>query len=156
MIEERAHVVNIEGNDIWVETQRRSACDQCAVNKGCGTSVLGKVVGIKRNKVRVLNPKDKKVSIGDEIIVGINEQALVRGSMIIYLVPLIFLFLFGMLGEVLSVQLKILEPDYLAIISGLIGLFSGFCLVKIFSSRASYDSRYQPVLLQRVINTRSE
>ncbi|WP_455199475.1 SoxR reducing system RseC family protein, partial [Kaarinaea lacus] len=70
MIEERAEVVSIEDGDIWVETQRRSACGQCAVNKGCGTAVLGKVIGNKRTRVRVLNPTDTRVSIGDEIVVG--------------------------------------------------------------------------------------
>ena len=150
MIEERAEVVNIDGSDIWVETQRRSACDHCAVNKGCGTSVLGKVIGVKSSRVRVLNPRDKKVSIGDEIIVGINEQALVRGSMIIYLVPLLLLFIFGLLGEALSVQMNILNPDIVVIMSGLIGLIIGFSLVKLFSLQVSRDSRYQPVLLHRV------
>lgn len=154
MIEEHAEVVNIDGSDIWVETQRRSACDHCAVNKGCGTSVLGKVIGVKSSRVRVLNPDDKKVSIGDEIIVGINEQALVKGSIIIYLVPLVLLFIFGLLGETLSVQMNILNSDIVAIISGLIGLATGFFLVKLFSFQVSHDSRYQPVLLHRVNRTK--
>lgn len=156
MIEEHAQVVNIEGSDIWVETQRRSACDHCSVNKGCGTSVLGKVIGVKSSRVRVLNPEEKKVSIGDEIVVGINEQALVRGSMIIYLVPLVFLFVFGLLGETLAAQMNILESDVMAIIMGLVGLLIGFSLVKLFSIQIGHDSRYQPVLLHRVIRTRSE
>lgn len=156
MIEERAEVVSIEGGDVWVETQRRSACGQCAVNKGCGTAVLGKVIGNKRTRVRVLNPKDTRVSIGDEIVVGIDEQALVRGSLFIYMVPLVFLFLFGLLGEVLSVQLNVDNPDLLVIILGLIGLFAGFYLVKKFSGNIRGDSRYQPVLLHRVIHTNVE
>jgi len=156
MIEERAKVVNIDGSDIWVETQRRSACDHCAVNKGCGTSVLAKVIGVKSSRVRVLNPDEKKVSIGDEIVVGINEQALVRGSMIIYLLPLVFLFVFGLLGQTLSVQMNIMTPDVMAILAGLSGLLLGFSLVKLFSIQIGSDSRYQPVLLHRVIQTKLE
>lgn len=155
MIEERAEVVGIDGNDVWVETQRRSACAQCAVNHGCGTAVLGKVIGVKRSRVRVLNPNDTRVSIGDEIIVGINEQALVRGSFMIYLVPLVFLFLFGLLGEVLSRQLNIMNPDVLSIIFGLFGLLTGFYLVKRFSRDIRSDLRYQPVLLHRVAHNNS-
>ena len=50
MIAENAQVVGFEGNDIWVETQRKTACGQCAANKGCGTAVLSKVLGNKRSR----------------------------------------------------------------------------------------------------------
>lgn len=156
MIEERAEVVSIEGGDVWVETQRRSACAQCAVNNGCGTAVLGKVLGNKRSRVRVLNPEDAKVSIGDEIIVGIDEQALVRGSLVIYLVPLIFLFLFGLLGEVLTDQLHLGNPELMVVIFGILGLLSGFYLVKKFTRGIQDNSRYQPVLLHRVIGMNTD
>lgn len=151
MIEERAEVVSIEHGEVWVETRRRSACGQCAVNKGCGTAVLAKVIGNKRNRVRVLNPDDTSVSIGDEIVVGIEEQALVRGSLVIYLVPLLTLFLFGLLGEVLSVQLNLGNPDIPVIVFGLFGLVVGFYLVKMFSLNIRRNARYQPVLLHRII-----
>lgn len=153
MIEEHAQVVALDGDDIWVKTQRRSACGQCAANKGCGTAVLGKVLGNKRSKVRVLNPKATKVSIGDEIVVGIEEQALVRGSLAIYFAPLLTLFLFGLLGEVFALQLNFSSPDIVVITFSLLGLALGFVWVKKFSGMINRDSRYQPVLLHRVLRT---
>lgn len=153
MIEEQARVVAIEGDDIWIETQRRSACGQCAANKGCGTAVLGRVLGVKRNIVRILNPSDTKVSIGDEIIVGIQEQALVRGSLAIYIVPLLMLFLFGYLGELLASQLHSSSPDIIVLFLGFFGLALGFLWVKVFSAKASNDVRYQPILLRRLVQT---
>lgn len=153
MIEEHAQVVSLDGDEVWVETQRRSACGQCAANKGCGTAVLGKVLGNKRSQVRVLNPKAKKVSIGDEVIVGIEEQALVQGSLAVYVVPLIALFLFGLLGDVLATQLNVVNPDIFVSVIGLLGLALGFVWVKRFTSGISSDSRYQPILLHRVLET---
>ncbi|MEE8380204.1 MAG: SoxR reducing system RseC family protein [Gammaproteobacteria bacterium] len=147
MIEEYAQVVGFEDDDIWVETQRKSACGQCSANKGCGTAVLSKVLGNKRSRVRVLNPKAMKVSIGDEIVVGIEEQALVRGSLAIYMAPLLALFLFGLLGGVLADQFNMVKPDTLVIIFSLFGLALGFMWVKRFSGVISNDPRYQPVLL---------
>ena len=147
MIEEYAQVVGFEGGDIWVETQRKSACGQCSANKGCGTAVLSKVLGNKRSRVRVLNPNATEVSIGDEIIVGIEEQALVRGSLAIYMAPLLALFLFGLLGGVLADQFNMVKPDTLVIIFSLFGLGLGFMWVKRFSGVISSDPRYQPVLL---------
>jgi len=151
MIEEFAKVVAFEGDDVWVETQRQSACGQCAANKGCGTATLAKVLGNKRTRVRVLNPRSTKVSIGDEIVVGIEEQALVRGSLAIYLAPLLALFLSGLLADVLAGQLSIARPEIFIIIISMIGLGLGFVWVKRFSRVISSDSRYQPVLLHRVL-----
>ncbi len=151
MIEEHAQVIALENNDVWVETQRRSACGQCAANKGCGTATLAKVLGNKRSQVRTLNPQATSVAVGDEVIIGINEQALVRGSLAVYTVPLLMLFVFGFLGQLLSTQLLMTNQDILPIILGLSGLLLGFVWVRRFTQRISDDVRYQPVLLRRVI-----
>ena len=151
MIEEYAQVIEFEGDDIWVETQRKSACGQCAANKGCGTATLAKVLGNKRSRVRVLNPNATKVSIGDEIVVGIEEKALIRGSCAIYLAPLLSMFLFGLLGDVMAIQMNILKSEILIIFLSLIGLAIGFIWVKRFARSIASDSKYQPVLIQRVL-----
>ncbi len=151
MIEEHAQVIALENNDVWVETQRRSACGQCAANKGCGTATLAKVLGNKRSRVRTLNPQATSVAIGDEVIIGINEQALVRGSLVVYTVPLLMLFVFGFLGQLLSTQLLMTNQDILPIVLGLSGLLLGFVWVRRFTRQIADDVRYQPVLLRRVI-----
>jgi len=151
MIEEHAQVIALENNDVWVETQRRSACGQCAANKGCGTATLAKVLGNKRSRVRTLNPQATSVAVGDEVIIGINEQALVRGSLVVYTVPLLMLFVFGFLGQLLSTQLLMTNQDVLPIVLGLFGLLLGFAWVQRFTRQIADDVRYQPVLLRRVI-----
>jgi len=153
MIEEHAQVVALDqNNDVWVETQRRSACGQCAANKGCGTATLAKVLGNKRSKVRALNPQATLVAVGDEVIIGINEQALVRGSLAVYTVPLLALFVFGFLGQALSVQLLMTNQDILPIVFGLLGLLLGFVWVRRFTRAIKDNDQYQPVLLRRVLS----
>ena len=154
MIEEHAHVVALESNAVWVETQRRTACGQCAANKGCGTATLAKVLGNKRNCVRTLNSNNAQVMVGDEVIIGIDEQALVRGSLAVYTVPLLALFVFALLGQVLSVQLLMTNQDILPIGLGFLGLLLGFFWVRRFTRVISDDERYQPVLLRRVLPVR--
>ncbi len=151
MIEEHAQVIALENSDVWVETQRRSACGQCAANKGCGTATLAKVLGNKRSRVRTLNPQATPVLVGDEVVIGINEQALVRGSLAVYTMPLLMLFIFGFLGQLLSTQLLMTNQDILPIVLGLSGLLLGFVWVRRFTRRIADDVRYQPVLLRRVI-----
>lgn len=150
MIEEQALVVALDDAGVWVETQRRSACGQCAVNKGCGTAILGKVLGVKRSRVLTLNPQATKVSVGDEVVIGISEQALTRGSLAVYTLPLLALFIFALLGETLATQMSVGNKDMFTAGFGILGLALGFLWLRRFSRVVSDDPNYQPVLLHRV------
>jgi sigma-E factor negative regulatory protein RseC len=150
VIEEHAKVVALDDGDVWVETQRRSACGQCAAGHSCGTAVLGKVLGNKRSRVRILNPSSTALSLGDEVVIGIEEQAMVRGSFSLYTMPLLTFFLFAGLGQVLSQQLLLAHDEAMTIGFGVLGLVVGFAWVKRFSRAISDDARYQPVFLRRV------
>ena len=151
MIEEHAQVVALNAEGVWVETQRRTACGQCSANKGCGTATLAKVLGNKRSRVRALNPKATSVAVGDEVIIGIDEQALVRGSLAVYTVPLLSLFVFGLLGQLLGTQLLFGDSEWLSIGLSILGLVLGFAWVRRFTGRIANDERYQPVLLRPVL-----
>ena len=151
MIEEHAQVVAVNDGDVWVETQRRSACGQCAANKGCGTATLAKVLGNKRSRVRALNPTSVSVAVGDEVVIGIDEQALVRGSLAVYTVPLLSLFIFGLLGQTLGTQLLIGSSELMTIGFSVVGLVLGFLWVRRFTTRIGNDDRYQPVLLRQAL-----
>lgn len=151
MIEEYAQVVELNAEGVWVETQRRTACGQCAANKGCGTATLARVLGNKRSRVRALNPKATPVAVGDEVVIGINEQALVRGSLAVYTLPLLTMFVFGLLGQLLATQLLFENSEFVTIVFSMLGLLLGFLWVKRFTYRIARDERYQPVLLRQVL-----
>lgn len=151
MIEEHAQVVELNAEGVWVETQRRTACGQCAANKGCGTATLAKVLGNKRSRVRALNPKSTVVAVGDEVIIGIDEQALVRGSLAVYALPLLSMFVLGLLGQVLSTQILIDNVELMTIVFSIAGLLLGFFWVRRFTGNIASDERYQPVLLRQVL-----
>jgi sigma-E factor negative regulatory protein RseC len=151
VIEEHARVVALGDEDVWVETQRRSACGQCAAGHSCGTAVLGKVLGNKRSRVRILNPSATVLSVGDEVVIGIEEKAMIRGSFHLYALPLLSFFLFAALGQVLTQQLLLGHSEAMTIGFGMLGLGVGFAWVKHFSRAISDDAHYQPVLLRRVL-----
>jgi len=147
MLEETAQVVRIRGEEVWVETQRRSSCDSCAAEKGCGTATLSKVLGNRRNVVRVLSAIP--LGVGDRVVIGIREQALVRGSLAVYAVPILLLLLGGLLGE-LGAQQFIWENAELASVTlGISGLIAGLAWLKRFTRRIQNDPNFQPVVLRR-------
>lgn len=146
MIEERAVVVAREGAHAWVERERRSACGSCAVNKGCGTGVLAQVLGRRMMRLKVLNPVAAEP--GDAVVLGLDERALVRGSLAVYMVPLAALFAFGLLGEALGAQWGA-SSEAPAVLFALAGLGGGLWWLRGYSRRLAGDTRYAAVILRR-------
>lgn len=147
MITENATVVLIENNQTWIETQRKSSCGQCSANKGCGTSVLSKVLGNKLSKMKAINKIDAKV--GDQVVVGLNEGSLLKGAFIIYMLPLLFLFLFSLAGQLISQNLQINNSEVIIIIFAALGFYVGMRRVKFFSRSIEKNENYQPVILKK-------
>ena len=146
MIEEHGVVVEIKDKFAFVQTKRSSSCGQCAANKGCGTASLAGVLGQKETLVKVINQKNVKV--GDRVVIGVAEDALLKSSLALYLIPLLSLFISAIGYESL---VKLLEwPSYeiLTALAGLLGLFTGLNWVKRVSVKMSEDMNYQPVIVK--------
>lgn len=148
MIEEKAYIVDVEAPFAWVETQRKSSCSACQLNKGCGTATLNKVLGQKRTQLKVLNPKGYQV--GDQVILGLEEGALLKGSLLLYALPLISMFMFAVLGYFLFFLYEQIYTEGFKIIFSLLGLGVGFWLVSNYSKKMSCDKLFQARILARV------
>jgi len=151
LIEEQARVVKTENGKVLVETQRSSTCGQCAAKSGCGSHVLQKVLGKKRNYFYVNS--NLPVEEGDLVIIGLQETALVRGSMTVYLLPIIGFVLFGLLGELLSSQLLFFNKDHLSVFSAFVGLALAGVWIRYYSGSLINNPKYQPNLLRRFSDT---
>jgi len=132
MIEEMAVVIKCDGEFAWVEAQRKSACGQCGVNKACGTGTIAKIWGQKTAQMKAIN------------------SALVQGSLIIYLLPIVSLVLFAIFGELMAEQWQLASAEASSIIFGIIGFVLAGVFVKLFSQHVKSDVRYQPVILKRL------
>lgn len=88
MIEELAVVVKIENHQVWVESGANSACVGCLQKASCTTNALGSV--LKKKSVPV--DSDIQLKTGDQVMVAIDENLLLRASLLLYLLPLIALF----------------------------------------------------------------
>ena len=88
MIEELAVVVKIENHQVWVESRQTSGCGGCQQKASCTTNAIGSV--LKKKSVPV--DCDIQLKTGDEVVVAIDENLLLRASLLLYLMPLIALF----------------------------------------------------------------
>ncbi|MDX1754475.1 MAG: SoxR reducing system RseC family protein [Marinobacter sp.] len=139
MITETGKVVAQEGDKVWVQTIRQSACQSCSARQGCGQRVLASVSGGKANQVLVANHLGARV--GDEVTVAIAESALLGASLLIYALPLALFVLGAMLGHWAAP-----ESEGVAILGSLAGLAAGFGLARTSQHRSADD--YAPLLLR--------
>lgn len=121
MISQKATVVAIETDRIWVEAERQSTCGGCQIRQGCGTGLLAKHVGKRFNRIAV--PNNKSVKIGQQVTVAIPEDALLQGAFMMYLWPLLAMFAGAGFARWLT------WPEPLQIAAGLAALLGGFLWV---------------------------
>jgi len=145
MIEEKATVVAVEGEHVLLQTQRRSACQSCSVKQACGTSVLAKVVGRRSSQILVKNSLN--ASIGDEVVIGINDRALVKGSLLIYALPLVLLLTGALMGEFWARAVGF-NIELVSIIAATAGFVLAMILIRFSLSKTKLQNEIQPHLLR--------
>ena len=145
VIEENGLVVATEGEEAWVETSRRSSCGSCEA-KGCGTGALSQVLGRKSQRLWVKNTIGAEA--GEQVVLGISESALIKGSLAVYLVPLLALMGGGLLGEVMAAQLS-LSTEGTSIAFALIALALSLLWLRRFNRRVANDERFNAEILRR-------
>jgi sigma-E factor negative regulatory protein RseC len=137
MLEETATVVAVDNATLWVETEARSACHHCSSGE-CTTSVVGKLFGVRRNRLALDNHLGAKV--GDQVVIGIPDNLLVSASLWGYMFPLL-----GMIGLPVIGSAWGLSDGALSVLA-MMGLAGGLFLLNRISAKAM--RKFRPELLR--------
>ncbi len=148
MIEEHAIILSLDSvssaidqySTATLEIERKTACGLCGQTRGCGNSIWGKLFAHQSTAFKAQNLINAKV--GDSVIVGINESALLKSALLLYILPLVTLFF----GAILATQFN--ASDTSAMIGALVGLALGLLWVKGHTMSSSYFKLQQPVILR--------
>lgn len=142
LITEQGKVVAIEADGIWVETANQSACGKCAARKGCGQSLLAQIDGHRSYIKAGLNGYSPAAfREGAIITIGVHEDAITRGSLLVYCLPLLGLIAGATLGD--AVRL----PEAGIVALAISGLFLCGLAVRVISRRQTGDERFQPIVV---------
>ena len=141
MIEERAVVIGIEQDIASLEVVRRSACGLCDQTRGCGISLFGH----RNNVFKAQNSIHAKA--GDDVIVAIEEHAVLGSALLVYGIPLAALLLGAILGNALSSG-STSQADAYALIGAAAGLLLGLGWVKGHAAARDINKRYRPTILR--------
>jgi sigma-E factor negative regulatory protein RseC len=148
VIEETARVIAVENDQLLLEAQTKTACNACAASKGCGTSVLSGWVGRKFTRFQAKNTVNARA--GDEVVVGLAEEAMLKGSILVYLMPLLAMIVFALLADSLIGQ-DIAARDLLVLISALSGFALMLAVSRLYLSGRANKIRLTPVVIRKNI-----
>ena len=148
MIEERARVIAVENGQLLLEAQTKASCSACAVKQGCGTSVVSKWVG--RKFTRFQAPNTVNARVGDEVVVGLAEEAMLKGSVLVYLLPLLAMIGFALLADSL-IAADTASRDLMVLIAAVAGFSLMLVISRLLLSTGSNSSKLTPVVLRKNI-----
>ncbi len=145
MIEEYAIVTGQVETQATLEIERRTACALCGQKRGCGNAAWGKLLGHSRHEFTAENSINAKV--GDSVVVGIDEHAVLNSAFFLYVVPLFTMLIATVLAD------RFFNNQFYVILAALLGLVLGFFWVKGHlighdKSGVAYSKKYQAVILR--------
>ena len=145
MIEEHAIVTGRVDGQVTLELERRTACGLCGQKRGCGNATWGKLLGHDSHAFTADNPVNAKV--GDSVVVGINEKAVLNSAFFLYVVPLAGLLVGTLVAD------YFFSNQFYVMLGAALGLILGFLWVKGHligrdQSGLAYSQAYRAVILR--------
>ncbi len=145
MIEEYAIVTAVRGMQASLILERRNACGLCGQKRGCGNATWSKMVKSQPHEFTAHNAIQAKV--GDAVVVGIDEQAVLNSAFFLYIVPLLTLLVGALLAD------HFFANQFYVMLGAVVGLLAGFFAVKRYlmgaqQSGAAYSQKYQALVLR--------
>ena len=148
MIEQEAHVVKINGDQAIVTMQNRSACQGCELSGGCGIGSLGKLLGQRVRAFAITNRHQLKA--GDHIVLGVADHFYIYASLLMYLFPLLGLFVFALFAHLLFGA-----TEWVNVLAALLGFVAGLFVASILAKN-DYFAGMKPRFLRSVIPLQPE
>ena len=154
-MEELAEVVAINNGMISVVSQIKSSCSSCSQVSTCASGQIAKAIPHKKSSFTLpvsalLN--NQQVQVGDCVVLTLPEVDVLKSAWQVYLLPVIGLLAFSVLGQWLKIQ-AVLSHELLALVIGLIGGYLGYRLAKHLQNHTDHQEKLQPKILRVIPNT---
>lgn len=141
MATEKGIVTKVFPSYVMVKATRSESCDSCASRDACH------MLGGEGNQVEIetLNPVNARE--GDEVLFSIKTASIIKLALLLYILPVIFLFAGAVTGEKIAGFLPY-DPSVVTALSGFSFLIFSLILV-IFAGRHLEKKRdYRPQIIR--------
>lgn len=139
MMREWATVVSWQNGVATLHSEMKTSCSSCSARKGCGSHMLNKL-GPKNAHVMKITSAEPLVP-GQRIELGIEEKSLLSSALLVYMTPLLGLFIVAGLFQMLF------HSDLAAAAGALLGGIGGFIVAKGISGYLGKSASFHPVIL---------
>jgi sigma-E factor negative regulatory protein RseC len=139
MLASRAVVISVDGNQAVVESLEGGGCGKCDSANGCGSSKLSQLFCSEPRRFRVRNEANAQVGATVQIVLA--EGVLLRSALLMYVLPLAFLFAGAIFGEHWAAEAS---REIYAVLGGLTGLIFSYFLLKNFTGQSGLISVARP------------
>lgn len=99
-VEGIVRVVAIDGGRAWLEPEQTSSCGSCASAAHCSSSAPG--IGTVASRIQARRfplDNDAQLHVGERVVIGVEDRALLRASLVAYALPLLFALAAGCLAQ---------------------------------------------------------
>lgn len=142
MTEGIAQVVELEGNMAWLVPESGSSCGGCSSAAACGSKGIGTVSSrLEARRFQLVN--DFGLRIGERVVVGVRENALLRASITAYVIPLATLLISGALAQWAA------GNDFVTMAAMLAGLVFGLWLARVRAGQLMARGELSPRFIRR-------
>ncbi|MCX0501367.1 SoxR-reducing system protein RseC [Erwinia billingiae] len=139
MMREWATVVSWNNGIATLHSEIKTSCSSCSARKGCGSHMLDKLGPKNAHVMKVASAQP--LAAGQRIELGIAEKSLLSSALLVYMTPLVGLFIVAGLFQALF------HTDIAAVSGALLGGVGGFILAKGISTYLGKSASFQPVIL---------
>ena len=139
---ETGFVKKIVDNKILVECEAVNMCNNCLEKGHCNISGES-----KKREIWIDNAAD--VTVGDKVLFKFKDGGIIYASVILYVVPIIFLFLSMIIGYKLHSFFNI-DVELSLIIFGSVGLILSFIFIKVYSILILNKERFKPIFIKKL------
>jgi len=152
MLKETAQIVETfvesDGSQwAFVEIHRRGMCGSCQAEGSCSTNLLADFFAHRaQHRLKLLNTLN--ANQGDYITVGLSETIFLKSAFLVYLFPILLLFVFGFIAQIFFAPLN----DLWVGIASLSGFVIGFLIAYLMSQKTNRNPNYQPIMLESSLN----
>ena len=144
MLIETVVVTRVDEQGVWVRADEQGGCGSCSVQKGCGQSLYAKYFAAQSELMLHKEHMTVSVDVGDRLEIGLQESAMLKASLLVYMAPLSAFILVLALGSASA------WPGWLLACSSVTALFLSACLVSSGFKRLSHMGAYAPQVISRL------
>lgn len=143
MNEGLARVVAVDAGRVWLEPEQHGGCGGCASASVCGAKGLGTLANRLEARRFVLE-NESGLQVGDRVVLGVREDALIKAAATAYVVPLAISLVSAGVAQWLA------GSDAMTLLAAVGGLVVGAVVLRLGGNRLAARGTIVPHLIRRV------